>query len=39
MLVVGKNIGIVQQEIYLLDDSVKKNVAFGLEDSQLIMKK
>ena len=30
-----KNIGIVQQEIYLLDDSVKKNVAFGLEDSQI----
>ena len=29
-----KNIGIVQQEIYLLDDSIKK-IAFGLEDSQI----
>mgnify|MGYP001260353243 CR=1 FL=1 len=29
------NIGIVQQEIYLVDDTIKKNIAFGLEDSQI----
>lgn len=29
------NIGIVQQEIYLLDDTIKKNIAFGVEETQI----
>lgn len=30
-----KNIGIVQQEIYLIDDTIKKNIAFGIEESYI----
>ncbi len=30
-----KNIGIVQQEIYLIDDSIRRNIAFGIEESNI----
>jgi len=32
-------IGYVTQDTYLLDDSIKKNIAFGVEDSQIDEKK
>lgn len=34
-----KNIGYVPQDIYLLDDSIKKNVAFGLDDKDISLDK
>ncbi len=34
-----KNIGYVPQNIYLIDDSVKKNIAFGLENHEILENK
>jgi len=34
-----KHVGYVPQDIYLLDDSIKKNVAFGLNDSEISSEK
>lgn len=31
----GKNIGYIPQVIYLTDDSIRKNVAFGIKDSDI----
>lgn len=30
-----KNIGYIPQHIYLLDDSIRKNICFGLEDNEI----
>lgn len=34
-----KQVGYVPQDIYLLDDSVKKNIAFGLHDNEISIDK
>tara|TARA_B100000963_G_scaffold210008_1_gene182969 strand:- start:24994 stop:26754 length:1761 start_codon:yes stop_codon:yes gene_type:complete len=34
-----KNIGYVGQEIFLLDDSIKKNIAFGIDEAEISEKK
>ena len=34
-----KKIGYVPQDVYLIDDSIRKNIAFGLPDNQIDNKK
>lgn len=34
-----KNIGYIPQSIYLLDDTIKRNIAFGIPDDEIVDKK